>query len=404
MLNIVLKKVRDKISYSSNIDDEMLRGIIAEVILETEELKENTYKDKLKLLNRCFAEIRQYGVIQELIEDDEITEIMVNGVDKIFVEKRGILYQSELKFESEDRLNYLIQKIVTEAGRTVNTMNPIVDARLENGDRVNVVLEPLALNGSILTIRKFQSNRLKLQNMVENGTITAEVMNDLVKLVKAKFNIFIAGGTGSGKTTLLNALSGMIGKNERVISIEDSAELCLENMSNWVRLETRNANSEGVGEIKMSELIKTSLRMRPDRIIVGEVRSSEAIDMLQAMNTGHDGSISTGHANSTMDMLSRIETMVLSGIDIPLEAIKSQINSAIDIIIYIARLRDGSRRVTNIAALSSLEDYQYKLVDIYNFQDEGDDETGRVIGRLVRTDSPYPRQRKFMEEGIHLEA
>ncbi len=397
MVNNLVKLVKEQLNTRSSVDDDDLKSLIVKTILNNSNMKDLSYKEKNKLLKRCFAEIREYGVLQELLEDDDISEIMVNGYGKIFIEKKGKLYQSDLQFENEDRLNYVIQKIVTEAGRTVNTMHPIVDARLPSGDRVNAVLPPLAINGPILTIRKFQNNKFCLSSLVDNGSISLEVKNELIKLVKAKFNIFIAGGTGSGKTTLLNALSSEIDKSERVISIEDSAELMLKNMENWVRLETRNANSEGVGEINMSELIKTSLRMRPDRIIVGEVRGKEAIDMLQAMNTGHNGSISTGHANSTIDMLRRIETMFISGMEIPLNAVKSQINSAIDIIIYVQRLRDGSRRITSISALDELKNGEYNLVEIFEFIDDGDDDNGLVKGSLVRTLNEYPRVQKFYE-------
>ncbi len=400
MLNQLLIEVKRKLDAKSKVDDKTLREIIANTIIGFSEFANISYSEKIKLLDRCFAEIRQYGVLQELIESKEISEIMVNGLDEIFVEKNGVIIQSGLRFESEERLNYVIQKIVTEAGRVVNTMSPIVDARLENGDRVNVVLKPLAINGPILTIRKFQNGKFTLEKLVENGSLSECAKDEIIKLVNSKFNIFIAGGTGSGKTTLLNALSSKIGADERIISIEDSAELMLDNLDNWVRLETRNKNSEGVGEITMSDLIKTSLRMRPDRIIVGEVRGGEAVDMLQAMNTGHDGSISTGHANSTRDMLSRIETMVLSKMEIPLMAVKSQINSAIDIIVYVSRFRDGSRRVASITALDDLVDGSYKLVEIYKFVENEYSQDGRVSGQLVRTENPYPRVKKFYENQV----
>ncbi len=269
--------------------------------------------------------------------------------------------------------------MVNTVGRTVNTMNPIVDARLESGDRINVVLPPVSLNGPIITIRKFQNENLSMNKLVKNGSLSKQCAEELQKWVEAKYNIFVSGGTGSGKTTFLNTLASFIKSNDRVISIEDSAELRLKGLKNWIRLESRNKNSEGEGEITIRDLLKTSLRMRPDRIIVGEIRDREAIDMLQAMNTGHDGSLSTGHANSPMDMLRRIETMVMSAIEIPLPAIKNQINSAIDIIVHLARFPDGSRKVSKISALGDKNGDDYQLVDIYEFKNDSE-----FKGKLIR--------------------
>mgnify|MGYP001466819948 FL=1 len=296
-----------------------------------------------------FNQMRRLDVIEPFINDREVTEIMINGPDRIFIEKNGEVQKTDVRFESRERLEDIIQVIVGKVNRSVNEAEPIVDARLEDGSRVNVVLPPVALNGPIVTIRKFPDKPMTIDDLIRFGSITEEAAEFLDKLVKSKYNIFICGGTGSGKTSFLNALSGLIPPDERIVTIEDSAELQLSSIENLVRLETRNANTEGKGEIKMKSLIKTSLRMRPERIIVGEVRGEEALDMLQAMNTGHDGSMSTGHANSTRDMLSRLETMVLTAAPLPLDAIRKQIASALDIIIFLSRLRDHSRRTMEIS-------------------------------------------------------
>ncbi len=369
----------DKLSEIENINDDVVKELITNEVIHSEKSKNLPIKNRLDLIERIFADIRGFDVLQALLDDEDVSEIMVNGKNKIFIEKKGKIIETELSFDDEDRLEYIIQKMVSTVGRTVNTMNPIVDARLESGDRINVVLPPVSLNGPILTIRKFQNENLSMNSLIKIGSLSQECAEELKTWVKSKYNIFISGGTGSGKTTFLNALANYISSDERVISIEDSAELRLNGLENWIRLESRNPNSEGEGGITIRDLLKTSLRMRPDRIIVGEIRDKEAIDMLQAMNTGHDGSLSTGHANSPVDMLRRIETMVMSGMDIPLPAIKNQINSAIDIVVHLARFADGSRKVSKISALADKNGDDYKLATIYEYRKEDG-------GKLIRTD------------------
>jgi len=349
-----------------------------------------------------FNQMRRLDVIEPFINDREVTEIMINGPDRIFIEKNGEVQKTDVRFESRERLEDIIQVIVGKVNRSVNEAEPIVDARLEDGSRVNVVLPPVALNGPIVTIRKFPDKPMTIDDLIRFGSITEEAAEFLDKLVKSKYNIFICGGTGSGKTSFLNALSGLIPPDERIVTIEDSAELQLSSIENLVRLETRNANTEGKGEIKMKSLIKTSLRMRPERIIVGEVRGEEALDMLQAMNTGHDGSMSTGHANSTRDMLSRLETMVLTAAPLPLDAIRKQIASALDIIIFLSRLRDHSRRTMEISEVLDYKNGVIELNPLFLFEYEGEAPDGRVIGRLKRTGSSMKNLWKAQLRGITL--
>lgn len=389
MKTLLRLRVIERLKMLENISDESVKEAILKELTSGEEFKTLSLREKNQLLYRVFAEIRGYGILQELLDDAEISEIMVNGIHDIFIEKRGRLEKTKLEFETEERLDYIIQKMVAEVGRSVNAANPIVDARLESGERINVVLSPISLKGSTLTIRKFQNTKLSMDTLIENKTLTKEAADFLKTMVVARYNIFISGATASGKTTFLNALSSYIDRDERIISIEDSAELELLNHSNWVRLETRNANSLGEGGITTRDLLKNSLRMRPDRIIVGEVRGAEAIDMLQAMNTGHDGSLSTGHANSAEDMLSRIETMVLSSLEIPLIAIKKQINSALDLIIHLNRNKDGRRVVDSISALSELVGGDYHLISLFTRENEADE--------LIRTESPIPRIKKLKD-------
>ena len=366
-----------------------------------------SFKTKKSLSDTVFESIRGLGILGKIIADSTITEVMINGYDSIFVERNGKLSQLEDKFESQERLRNIITKFVQDMGRSINESNPIVDTRLADGSRVNVVLDPIALNGPIVTIRRFPEEGMTIQKLINYGSITPEAALFLQKLVKAKYNIFIAGGTGSGKTTFLNALSNYIPSDERVITIEDSAELQIRNVPNLVRLETRNANSTGVGEISMRDLIKSSLRMRPERIVVGEVRGGEALDMLQAMNTGHDGSLSTGHANSTRDMLSRLETMVLQGAaGLPLEAIRQQIASAVDIIIHLSRLRDKSRKTMEITEVVGLEHNEIILNPLYKFTEDEGTTTRKVVGSLKRTSNEMVHPDKFIASGIedYLEA
>ena len=359
-----------------------------------------TLEEKKRLRQDLFHSIRRMDVLQDLLEDPEVTEIMVNGPDNIFIEKAGKLSRYPGSFSSAQKLDDVIQRIVGASNRVVNTSSPIVDCRLENGDRVNVVLSPIAVNGPILTIRRFPQNPITMGDLLRFGSIPEEIAQFLDKGVRAGLNIFISGGTGSGKTTFLNVLSDCIDPGERVITIEDNAELQIRHVPNLVQMEARNANVEGCRPISIRDLIKASLRMRPDRIVVGEVRGPEAIDMIQAMNTGHDGSMSTGHANSAYDMLSRLETMILMGMDLPVSAIRGQLASGIDLIVHLGRLRDRSRKLLEVAEILGLEEGQIKLSTLYRFRETGE-ENGKIIG--VWDKEEEIRQRfKFDLAGIDL--
>ncbi|MCR4744085.1 MAG: CpaF family protein [Lachnospiraceae bacterium] len=371
-----LKKLKEKlhdeillkIDLSREVSDEEMEEIINECILNETAESYIPLRDKIRLRTDLFDSIRKKGVIQQLIDDPSVTEIMVNGTGGIFVEKGGGLFKWDKNFESKEELNDVVQQIAAYSNRVVNEASPIVDARLENGSRVNVVLDPVALNGPILTIRRFPEHPIEMDDLISFGAITTEAADFVKKLVIAGYNIFVSGGTGSGKTTFLNALSQFIPKETRIITIEDSAELQINGIPNLVRLETRNANAEGCAGISIRDLIKSSLRMRPDRIIVGEVRDGAAFDFLQAANTGHDGSLSTGHANSAHDMISRLEMMVLmSGMELPLSAIRRQIASAVDIIIHLGRLRDKSRKVLEITEIRGFEDGEVVTEPIFKF-------------------------------------
>ena len=346
-------------------------------------------QERVNLTDELYSSIRGLGLLDMIIKDDDITEVMINGTDEIFIEKSGKIQRLNQSFDSQRKLEDIIQRIVGRAGREVNQSNPIVDTRLPDGSRVSVVLPPVALKGPTLTIRKFSKIPMTVEQLIKYKSITPQIAKVLETLVKAKYNIFISGGTGSGKTTFLNALSNYIPNTERVITIEDSAELQIVGIDNLVKLETRNSNSSGKGSITIRDLIKTSLRMRPERIIVGEVRGAEALDMLQAMNTGHDGSLSTGHANSTVDMLSRLETMVLMGAEgLPLEAIRQQIASAVDIIIHLSRLRDHSRKTMEITEVVGLKDGEIELNPLYVFEENEESTMEKVVGELKRTKNP----------------
>lgn len=350
-----------------------------------------------------FYSLRKLDVLQDLLNDKAITEIMVNGPNHIFYEKNGSIYQSDKKFSSVEKLNDVIQQIVGTNNRMVNEASPIVDTRLTDGSRVNIVLSPIALEGSAISIRKFPQKPFVMADLIRLGALSEETAEFLKKLVVAKYNIFVSGGTGSGKTTFLNALSQYIPEDERIITIEDSAELQLIGKQNLVRLETRNANTEGVKPITIRDLIRSSLRMRPDRVIVGECRGEEALDMLQAMNTGHDGSLSTGHANSCRDMIARLETMVLMGANLPLPAIKSQIASGIDILVHLGRLRDKSRRVLVIAEIIGMEQGDVQINEIYHFKEKGMEEGGtRVCGELEKV-GELKNILKLRQAGIDIE-
>ncbi|AGC68363.1 putative conjugal transfer protein [Thermoclostridium stercorarium subsp. stercorarium DSM 8532] len=377
--------------------DTVLMDTVEEVVFEKTRHMHLSVSEKKKLVETVFNSLRRFDILEPLLKDPEITEIMVNGPDNIFIEKNGISQKTDLRFETKEQLEDLIQRIVARVNRSVNEAQPIVDARLPDGSRVNVVLSPVALNGPLMTIRKFPEKPLTMEKLIEAGSISKEAAELLKILVQAKYNLFICGGTGSGKTTFLNVLSGFIPCHERIITIEDSAELRLSNIKNLAQMETRNANTEGVGEIPMKALIKTSLRMRPERIIVGEVRGEEALDMLQAMNTGHEGSMSTGHANSIRDMLSRLETMVLMAAPLPLEAIRKQIASSLDIMIFLSRFRDGTRKVTEISEVLGYFDGEVKLNSLYRFEEEGEDEKGKVLGQLKPTGNKLQNTAKIRQ-------
>ena len=345
-LQELIGRVTKEVERNRNMTDEEMKAFIQRMIKnEVVPQQYLTINEQYDFINQIYNSIKKLGILQPLLEDKGITEIMINGPKDIFIERAGRLYRAEETFQSKTELEDVVQRIVSRVNREVNAASPICDARLEDGSRINIVLDPIALNGPIVTIRKFPEKVISFADLISWGAITEEAAEFLEACVKAKYNIFVSGGTGSGKTTFLNALSNFIPKDERIITIEDSAELQIQNVENLVRLETRNANTEGKGAITIRDLIKSSLRMRPERIVVGEVRGAEALDMLQAMNTGHDGSLSTGHANSPIDMLSRLETMVLTGSNFPIEAIRQQIASALDLIVHLGRLSDKSRKI-----------------------------------------------------------
>ena len=402
----------------TNFSNSQLQSLIMEALVKKienakakspgadKELLTLNFMEKKLITNAVFESIRGLGVLGAIIVDPDVTEIMINGHKDIFIEKEGRLYKLDSQFESRRELEIIITKFVSRAGRAVNESEPIVDFRLEDGSRVNVVMQPVALNGPIVTMRRFPKEAMTVDKLIAFGSITPEVAEVLRLLVKAKYNIFVSGGTGSGKTTFLNALSNFIPSDERLITIEDSAELQIKNLENLVQLETRNAGADGKGAITIRDLIKSALRMRPERIVVGEVRGAEALDMLQAMNTGHDGSLSTGHANSTSDILSRLETMVLQGAEgLPLEAIRQQIASAIDIIIHLSRLRDKSRRTMEIVEVLGYDADKrvIKLNKLYEFRESKESIKGKVIGKLVRTPNPMCNTFKLKVAGIDRE-
>ena len=371
-------RLREELNIGGQLDDSGLYELIDRTIEEQGRQEYISLQVRTELRSRLFDGFRRLGILQELVDNPEITEIMVNGKDHIFVEKHGCLEQWDRCFESTEQLEDMIQQIVSRINRTVNTASPIADARLESGERVHVVLPPAALNGPIVTIRKFPE-AITIKRLLELGSLTEETVRLLTRLVRSGYNIFICGGTGSGKTTFLNALSGLIPDTERVITIEDSAELQITQIANLVSMETRSANGEGDGAISIGQLIRASLRMRPDRIVVGEVRGGETLDMLQAMLTGHDGSLSTGHGNSCEDMLIRLETMVLMGAELPLAAIRSQIASALDIMIHLGRMRDKSRKVLAISEVAGCEGGEICLNPLFRYEE--DDEGGSDICR-----------------------
>ena len=384
--------------------DEELEAQIEKVVFEKTSSGYISIEQRLSIVRQVYSSIRGLGLLDSIISDDSITEVMINGPENVFIEKNGRVVKLNKQFENQRRLEDIIQRIVGLAGREVNQANPIVDTRLPDGSRVNVVLPPIALCGPTMTIRKFSKTPMTIEKLIQYGSLTKEIAEKLELLVKAKYNIFICGGTGSGKTTFLNALSNYIPRDERVITIEDSAELQIGRVDNLVSMETRNANSAGTGAITIRDLIKSSLRMRPERIVVGEVRGGEALDMLQAMNTGHDGSLSTGHANSTHDMLSRLETMVLQGAaGLPLEAIRQQIASAVDILIPLSRLRDHSRKTMEITEVVGYEKGEIVLNPLYVFEENEQSTLEKVSGSLNRTKNPMVNTWKLQLAGIKKE-
>ena len=384
---IVKEKLLLSVTNDSQLSDSQFRDLIDDLIKE--ECKDSI--DRALVVKQIFQSIRQNDVIQDLLDDDEITEIMINGYNAIFIEKEGHISKSSVVFESNERLRDVIQKMVSKVNRVVNESNPIVDARLLDGSRINVVLPPISIDGPIVTIRKFSKKPLTMDRLIELGSITGDAAMFLEKLVKARYNIFISGGTGSGKTTFLNALSNYIPKDERIITIEDVAELQLQDIPNLVRLEVRNANVEGNNEITIRDLIKTALRMNPSRIVVGEVRDQAASDLLNAYNTGHDGSLSTGHANSAYDMISRFESMVLMGGAMPISVIRGKIASAIDIIIHLTKLPDKRRCVYEISEVARSENNDIILNKLYSYKD-----------KLVRTNNSFISREKLIKAGINL--
>ena len=393
--------LNEKLDQTQEISDEDILREIDKIIFQESEEKYMTLYEKISLRQELFNGIRRLDLLQELLEDEEITEIMVNGTEGVFIEKEGRLTRWEKQFTSREKLEDVVQQIAGKCNRIINEAVPIADARLENGDRVNMVLFPVALNGPVITIRRFPKTPITMKKLIQIKSISREAADFLKDLVRAGYNIFICGGTGSGKTTFLNALSDFIPKDERIITIEDNAELQIQGVENLVRLEARRGNTEGRHAVSIRDLIKSSLRMRPSRMSVGEVRGDEVVDMLQAMNTGMDGSLSTGHGNSPRDMLVRLETMVLMGLEMPLSAVRRQIASGIDILIHLGRLRDKSRRVLEICEVTG---YDYTSGEIttsvlYSFLEEGKEIEGQVQGRLQKQNELLHIQ-KLVRAGI----
>lgn len=400
VLEQMYDKIIQRIDMDHELSDDEIRELIHTVIKEESKNRYISLKEETYLGKELFNAFRKLDLLQELIEDDDITEIMINGTQSIFYEKAGKLYQSDRRFVSVSRLEDIIQQIVAKANRYVNEASPIVDARLEDGSRVNIVLRPIALNGPIMTIRKFPKEKVTMDKLVRWGSISEEGAEFLEKLVRSRYNIFVCGGTGAGKTTFLNALSDFIPEDERVITIEDNAELQIKGVKNLVSLEARNENQEGEGAISIRELAKCALRMRPDRIIIGEVRGEEVVDMISsAMLNGHSGSMSTGHANNPTDMLYRLETMMMMGIDLPLRAVQRQVSSALDIIIHLGRLRDNTRKVMQIAEVLDVEDGEIKLQVLYEFQEEGM-KNEKITGRFMKV-SELKAKEKLMAAGYY---
>lgn len=395
----IRERVLEEIPAGSECSDSELLVLIERHISNLSASEYLRLEEKRRLRHMVFNSIRGMDVLQDILDDEDVTEIMVNGPRHIFVEKEGSLKETGLVFEHQGRLEDIAQQIASQGNRIVNESSPILDVRLEDGSRVNIVVPPIAIEGPVITIRKFPKEAMTMKKLIQMGAATEEVEEFLKKLVRAKYNIFISGGTGAGKTTFLNILSNFIPHNERVITIEDSAELQIQNIDNLVRLEARNANVEGKNEVTIRDLVKSALRMRPDRIIVGEIRDSAAIDLLTALNTGHDGSLSTGHANSPRDMLNRLETLVLMGLDIPLAAVRQQIASGIDLVIHLGRLRDKSRRVLEISEVGDVVEGEIVLHTLYEFREKGEHE-GKILGRLEKTENRLKTREKCQRAGV----
>lgn len=397
----IRRMVLEQIPPDSELQEGQLLQLIDENIQRAGGESYLRFADRKKLRTSIYNSMRRLDVLQELLEDENITEIMVNGPEHIFIEQKGRLMETGLVFDSQERLSDIAQQIASEGNRIVNETSPILDVRLADGSRVNIVMPPVAMDGPVITIRKFPRDPLTMDRLTEMGALTEEAAEVLRKLVEAKYNIFISGGTGAGKTTFLNILSNYIPEDERIITIEDSAELQIREVKNLVRLEARNANVEGKNQVTIRDLIKSALRMRPDRIVVGEIRDATAIDMLTAMNTGHDGSLSTGHANSPGDMLNRLETLVLMGMEIPLEAVRQQIASAIDIIVHLGRLRDKSRKVLEICEVGQCERGKIGMYPLFQFCEERVQE-GKIIGSLKRTEHKLINEEKCAKAGVQI--
>ena len=397
--NSIRRQIYNRVDALGGIDEDELCGLLDSVMLE-DEYAAFPVKKKLELRRDIFNTVKRLDILQNLIDDDSVTEIMVNGYRDIFFERDGKIEKYNKEFESREMLLDVVQRIAARSNKIVNEALAIVDTRLDDGSRVNIVMNPIAIEGPAVTIRKFYDNPLTMERLIALGAVTQEAAQFLKGLVTARYNIFISGGTGSGKTTFLNALSNYIPKNERIITIEDSAELKLMGVDNLVRLEARNANMEGKNEVTIRDMIRASLRMRPDRIIVGEVRGGEALDMLQAMGTGHDGSLSTGHANGAEEMMLRLETMVLMAVDMPIDAVRNQIAAGIDIVVHLGRMRDGSRKVIKIAEIKGRDAKgNIRLNTLYEYVTEEVDEDGRVIGELKRTKNEFIHKDKLLAAG-----
>jgi pilus assembly protein CpaF len=394
-------RILKKIDFSKEVGDDGILDLIDTEITEASREHGLALGEMEKMRQELFYSIRKLDVLQELLDDPSITEIMINGSESIYIERDGAIFPYPAHFASGEKLYDVIQKVVADCDRTVNTGRPIADARLPNGSRVNIVLPPAAINGPIVTIRRFPERPIRMDDLLRLGSVPEEAAGFLRCVVAAGYNIFISGGTGSGKTTFLNALSEYIPSGERVITIEDNAELQIQGIPNLVRLEARTANVEGGNEITIRDLIRTSLRMRPDRIIVGEVRGAETIDMLQAMNTGHDGSMSTGHANSPADMLLRLETLILMGMDLPAGAIRGQLASGLDLIVHLGRLRDRSRKLLEIDEIRGIGEDRIKLETLFRFRETGEDENGKIKGVWDKTGELRDRG-KLRAAGIRL--